>query len=46
MIVVRALPEAGSTPYPQLGKDLDAALRLARTPRSHGSSPGRGVSGG
>lgn len=33
VVVVRALPEAGGTTYPQLGMDLDAALVAARRPR-------------
>jgi ribonuclease P protein component len=33
VLVVRALPAAASASFAQLGKDLDAALAAARTPR-------------
>jgi ribonuclease P protein component len=35
-LVVRALPAAAGTSYPQLGADLDAAIAAARTSRGRG----------
>jgi ribonuclease P protein component len=38
-VVVRALPEAASRSYTELGFELDAALAAARRPRIHGGRP-------